>query len=177
LRQILDRIKRFFFRAEQYVTCQERSVGGGAARFDFKNDQSESPTSSGNLRNLDRMDSQTEPGIGKTGRKKILHCVTRNRECESARDHRVDPDNSTSGVREWTTRITWCEPEIGLYPRVRAETTERPDAVNRSGRERSDKTKRFPMAMASSPGRTCDESAAIAAGRLFALTRSTAMSR
>src|SRR5713101_5495393 len=90
------------------------------------------------------MDGHTEPRIGRTTRKKILYRVTRNCECEAARDHCIDPDYSTARVRERTARIAWCEPEASLYPRLWAETSERAYSVNRSRRERPNESKWAP---------------------------------
>jgi hypothetical protein len=92
-RQILNRGKRFFFRAKQNIARHERRRIRRAARLNLKNHEAEYFLRAGSAWNESRMKRYSEPRIRRSARKKIAHRVAWNREREASRDVASAPTN------------------------------------------------------------------------------------
>jgi hypothetical protein len=136
--EIFDRSERFFFGAEQNVSCHERGLGSRTARLDFQQDKTESAAVE--AWQTYRMDRDAKPRVARPGSKKIPDGIARNGKCQASGDHGIDADHASAGVGKRSARITGSEPHTSLNPGLKAEAAHWAYRVNYAGSERTHKT-------------------------------------
>ena len=72
----------------------------------------------------------------------IGNAVARHRERQAAlHDHCIDADHAAACIGQRPPRVSGSEPDRGLHPFLSAQTTQRTDAMDHSGCERTGKSK------------------------------------